>query len=114
MPFVRFIAPTAPSVPSSFGGIGTAWMTASHSQETSLSSLERSRQELLDILELETKAGIPPERQILLGFSLGALLATLTACQTQVRLGGLVLLGAASMELGREAGASWTKPQACQ
>eukprot|EP00434_Breviolum_minutum_P000899 symbB.v1.2.000794.t1/scaffold44.1/size390916/7 len=95
LPSVRFIAPTASSIPSVFG-LGPAWFDTTKQYQPGVlpQQLEASKTELLDLIESEMSLfELSPSRFIFVGFSAGGSLAAFTALVAPWQIGGLALLG---------------------
>jgi len=93
---VRFLAPTAPTLPT-HGGIGPAWWNVLDRvpEGTPPRHWRQSTAELEDILEMEKENGMMPDRIVLAGFSLGGAMAISLALKAQQQFGGLVVMGSA-------------------
>eukprot|EP00913_Durusdinium_trenchii_P030075 g28183.t1 len=91
LPHVLFVMPTAPTRDA--WGVGPAWFDHTRSAKKA-ESLEACRTELLALLSSQGKEwGIPPERVVLAGFSMGGTVAAWTALQVPRCLAGLLLFG---------------------
>ncbi|CAK9038208.1 Acyl-protein thioesterase 2 (APT-2) (Lysophospholipase II) (LPL-II) (LysoPLA II) [Durusdinium trenchii] len=91
LPHVLFVMPTAPTRDA--WGVGPAWFDHTRSAKKA-ESLEACRTELLALLSSQGQEwGIPPERVVLAGFSMGGTVAAWTALQVPRCLAGLLLFG---------------------
>jgi len=90
VPHALLLMPTAPT--RTVWNVGPAWFHYLIA-DRALEGLEESRLEVLDLLSWQDRVeGIPPERVVLGGFSMGATVASWTALQVPRRLAGLVIL----------------------
>ena len=94
---VRFIFPNAPEMPVTVNGgyVMPAWYDLSgigNQYPDDLQGIQRSRDQLLLLVEKEKQKGINPERIILAGFSQGGVIALHTGLRCAQKLGGILAL----------------------
>lgn len=104
MPHVKFIVPTAPTIPVTFKGGAqcSAWfdicMRGTTQQDlrnvflTKPPMIESSAREVMQIIAAEVKSGIPVARILFGGISMGAFLATWIALHLQHTSAGVMML----------------------
>lgn len=106
LPHVLFVMPTAPTRDA--WGVGPAWFDHTRSAHKA-ESLEACRSELLALLSSQGQDwGIPPERVVLAGFSMGGTVAAWTALQVPRCLAGLLLFGTEGLSFT----GGWAAPKA--
>lgn len=119
-PHLKFIVPCAPHIPVTINGgaICTAWLDLNmrglggpemlNVITQKPRHLDHSILEIMRLVEREAQEfKIPPSRCVLMGFSLGGMLAAWAGLQSRVQLGGIVMLstmipGAAFLKLSEE------------
>ncbi len=94
---VRFVFPHAPVRPVTLnGGMPMrAWydiVTISASRDQDEAGIQASAKQVAALLDRESERGIPPERQVLAGFSQGAAMALHVGLRYPRRLAGLIAL----------------------
>lgn len=105
LPHVKFVLPTAPSIPITLqGGMpATAWcdipirspLEIQNAITSKPGHIDASVCEIAKLIAQECQGGIPPSRVVLVGFSLGGCAAAWTALQVNFALAGLVMLSSA-------------------
>jgi len=98
-PYVKFILPTATrrKVTINMGAVMPAWYDIIGIDERSAEQcdgIDESRNRILQIIEQEVSRGVPYNRIVLCGFSMGGALSLFTGLQTEVhkRVAGIVCL----------------------
>lgn len=94
---VRFIFPHAPSRPVTINGgmVMPAWYDIRGmdiADKEDREGIEASRNQLLELVDMETERGIPAENIILAGFSQGGAVVLYTALRSGTRYGGIMAL----------------------
>ena len=94
---LRFIFPNAPFMPVTInnGYVMRAWydiVSVSIENHADYAGIEKSTQQLRDLIQHEEQRGIPTNKIILAGFSQGAVIALTTGLTYSQRLGGIIAL----------------------
>lgn len=97
LPYVKFIFPTAPvqKVTLNMGTPMTSWFDITGLDQNSKEDqqgIEKSSKFLNSLIEEEIRNGIPPERIIIGGFSMGGAIALYSTLTSPYVLGGVVAL----------------------
>lgn len=95
---VRFIFPHAPEIPVTInaGYVMPAWYDilslAKDARQVDLAGIERSRQQIVGLIEREQARGIPADRIVIAGFSQGGAMAYSVGLTYPERLAGVMAL----------------------
>uniref|UniRef100_A0A0K0F5N9 palmitoyl-protein hydrolase n=1 Tax=Strongyloides venezuelensis TaxID=75913 RepID=A0A0K0F5N9_STRVS len=97
LPHVKYILPTAVRRPYSFygGEPMTAWYDVHNNNGKRMeddASVEEGRQYIYQLIEEETKIGIPHSRIVLGGFSMGGCLSLYSTLSAPFKLGGAITM----------------------
>ena len=94
---VKFVFPHAPKIPVTVNGgyVMRAWydiVSADLGQRQDVEGVQRSAEQLNDLIEVEIKLGTPADKIILAGFSQGGAIILQVGLRYPKRLGGLMVL----------------------
>ncbi len=94
---IKFIFPHAPKIPVTVnaGYVMRAWydiVSADLSAQQDAEGIKRSAEQLSNVIDAEIKAGMPPEKIILAGFSQGGAIILQAGLRYPQSLGGLMVL----------------------
>lgn len=94
---VRFIFPHAPQIPVTINGgmVMPAWydiLEMSLERKIDVAQIERSSQQIRDLIQREIERGVKPEHIVIAGFSQGGAVAYHVALSYPQRLAGLMTL----------------------